>query len=214
MAWSLSIPYVLSANFHGGDVVANYPFDGTRNLQNVYSATPDDLLFKQIALTYSTNHRFMSARSNFANGITNGAEWYVLYGGMQDWNYLNTNDFEITVELSMRKFPQENTLSIHWNDNKKSLIEYIKFVHKGVRGVITDNATGQGIYGATISVNSIDHNVKSNPMGDYYRLLPPGDYVITVSAPNYQHKSLPVVVVDSNMATVLNFQLTSVPQKK
>jgi carboxypeptidase D len=44
---------------------------------------------------------------------------------MQDWNYANTNCFEITVELGCIKFPMADQLPSFWNANKFSLLVYM-----------------------------------------------------------------------------------------
>lgn len=63
MNWSLSVPFVLSANLHGGALVANYPFDdspkdfayssGYGNPRTVYNPTEEDEMFKYLAHTYA-----------------------------------------------------------------------------------------------------------------------------------------------------------------
>lgn len=55
-------------------------------------------------------------------GITNGAAWYPIYGSMQDWVYLATGCFELTVEVSESKWPPMASLGALWKENKASLL--------------------------------------------------------------------------------------------
>ena len=66
---------------------------------------------------------------------------------MQDYNYVNSNCFEITLEVSCCKFPKEDTLQEFWEDNKESLLKFLKLVHTGVTGFVKDqNGEGKGYF--------------------------------------------------------------------
>lgn len=165
MEWLQQYPFVLSANLHGGDLVANYPLDSSFDGKNEYSASPDDDIFRQLALTYSTNHKKMSQQikdktcitpdDNFEDGITNGADWYPVPGGMQDYNYLHTNSFELTLELGCDKFPADKRLKTFWDDNKPALIAFMEMSHAGIKGIVSNGVTNEAIPDAVIKVGSL-----------------------------------------------------------
>jgi len=189
----LSQPWVLSANFHDGAVVASYPWDDYQGHKRTtgYSTTPDHEIFMHLASAYSSNHQTMldhnvCQRWFFFDGITNGADWYPLYGGMQDFNYIYSNDMEITMELSCCKYPKKYYLNKEWERNKVSLIKYLQQVHSGVKGMVMTTSLSNGetpLSNAVITVEDstgveIEKNVTSSSRGEFWRLLLPGDYTI------------------------------------
>ena len=74
----------------------------------------------------------------FANGTTNGAAWYPLTGGMQDYNYIWHGCMEVTLELSCCKYPAAEELPQFWDDNRASLLQFLGEAHRGVKGFVKD----------------------------------------------------------------------------
>ena len=93
-----------------------------------------------MAKAYASNHDNMaSARhcgDNFNNGVTNGAQWYPITGGMQDFNYLYGGAMEITVEVSCCKFPDKAKLFDEWFYNDMAFLGYLEQAQTGIKGGI------------------------------------------------------------------------------
>ncbi|KAL4641499.1 carboxypeptidase Z-like [Arapaima gigas] len=195
MKWIRSIPFVISASLHGGELVVSYPYDLSKHPQEekMFSPTPDEQVFKQLARTYADAHATMAdnntercgAPFGIRGGIINGAQWYSFPGGMSDFNYLHTNCFEVTVELGCDKFPAEHELYSEWQRNKEALLSFMESVHRGIKGIVKDKH-GKGIKGARVSVRGIWHDVTTAEDGDYWRLLTPGIHIVSAHAPGYR----------------------------
>ncbi|XP_064602473.1 carboxypeptidase E-like isoform X2 [Liolophura sinensis] len=233
--WLFQYPFVLSANLHGGDLVANYPFDSTRSgKQREYTASPDDATFRYLAEMYALPHGLMAKKHKPCDmsgddkfykqgGITNGGGWYSVTKGMQDFNYLATNCFEITLELGCDKFPPAADLPMYWEQNKDALVNYILQSHVGIKGMVVDRVSDTPISGATVKVYNmtdgkyqyINHDITSAKGGDYYRLLIDGQYRVDVQAPGYRTATKCLVVENDvmNGAQVVHFELSPLGEK-
>ena len=81
-------------------------------------------------------------------------------------------------------------------------------VHRGVYGIVKDE-DGKPIAGARVSVINRKHDMFTAKDGDYWRLLVPGSYDLTVSAQGYEHETQTATVAPRK-ATTLNFVLKKI----
>ncbi|MBU1168394.1 MAG: carboxypeptidase regulatory-like domain-containing protein [Proteobacteria bacterium] len=205
MAWTLDDSSTLSANFHTGSLLVNYPLDYTLAL------SPDDALFQSISLAYAMNNTDMYDHSFYENGIVRGAVWYEIYGSLQDWAYLGLGENHVTVEVSTDKSPDADLLLNLWDSNRESILAFMETVHTGIGGQIRDYDSNEPLK-AWVSISDNDHLVFSHAQTGYFqRMLLPGTYDITVGAPGYHSRTFEGQTVSENMTTRLDLTLEIAP---
>lgn len=198
---------VMSANFHGGAEVVNYPWDTWSHV------TADDnwwqFVSRQYADTVHANAPW-GYMNYLNNGITNGYAWYEITGGRQDYMNYFQQCREVTLEISDTKLLPASQLINHWNYNYRSLLNYLEQSTYGVTGVITDTITGEPVY-AQVFISGHDEDssmvFSSVPIGNYHRLLKAGTYNITYFADGYMPRTRKNVVVNDLSTTIVNVQL-------
>lgn len=209
MKWVEQRKFTASASLHGGALVANYPWDGVQDgsSRKEYFACPDDKTFSYLASVYSRSHYNMSSSKEFEGGIVNGALWYPIYGGMQDWNYIAGGCFELTLEISDEKWPKADELPTLFDYNRVSMLNLVASLLKAcIHGRILASDTGQPLP-ASVIIKGIDYAVNaSRTFGDYHRLLAPGEsYEVTATMSGFKSKTTKVYLEDE--AVSLDFVL-------
>lgn len=209
MRWSAERSFALSANFHGGTLVVNYPYDHEPGVPSGQPAiSPDEALFEAISLAYASNNPPMRASTAFPGGVTNGSAWYAITGSMQDWSYRFMGCMEVTVEVGYSKWPAASTLPTYWSDNRDAILAYVEQAHIGARGVVLDRATGAPLR-AKVDVAGNGQPVFTSPQaGNYHRLLLPGTYHLSWSAPGFITYRADNVPVAGGPATRVDVQLS------
>ncbi|XP_016422867.1 inactive carboxypeptidase-like protein X2 isoform X3 [Sinocyclocheilus rhinocerous] len=187
-----------------------------RQNEGALRETADENLFRWLAMTYAHSHLTMTENHRGSchtddvtggQGIINRASWKPVVGSMNDFSYLHTNCFEISIFLGCDKFPHESELASEWENNREALLAFIEQVHRGIKGVVRD-VDGNLLANATVSVEGIKHDVKTAAAGDYWRLLNPGEYRVTARADGYSSQTrLCIVGYDAN-ASPCSFSLT------
>ena len=207
MALAEANNFVMAANTHGGAEVVNYPWD------TWYHLSADDAWWQFVSHEFADTAQANSPSSymnGFNDGISNGAQWYSIAGGRQDYmNYFH-HCREVTLEISDIKLIPENQLNAHWDYTHRSFINYMKQSYFGVKGMITDSCTGEPIK-AKVEVLNHDmdesHVYSREGLGNYHRLLKQGSYDLKYSAEGYFPKTYYDVQVNDYDSTVLDVEL-------
>lgn len=193
--------FVMGANYHGGSEVVNYPWDNTHALH------ADDDWYRLVSREYADlcQQHDTNYMDDLNNGITNGADWYMIGGGRQDYMNGYHQCREVTIECSGNKLVPANTLPMYWDYNKEAIFAFMNQCLYGVHGTVADATTGQPIE-ATITVNGHDEEysfVSSHlPVGDYHRPIKGGNYSFIFTAEGYCPQ-----IIDVNVADYETFNL-------
>ncbi|MBO7459796.1 MAG: carboxypeptidase regulatory-like domain-containing protein, partial [Bacteroidales bacterium] len=194
--------FVMGANYHGGAEVMNYPWD------NTYTLHADDQWYQLISHEYADLCHVQSSNymTDYNNGVTNGAQWYMIGGGRQDYMNGYAECRELTIECSNTKCPSGSQMPNFWNINKNSIFAFVNQCLNGIHGTVVDAASKAPIGGATITLTGHDDQYSTVstqlPNGDFHRPVKAGTYNVRITKNGYEAYETQVTVADGQAVTV------------
>lgn len=210
MAFLQEQHFTMSANIHSGAEVVNYPWDYQ------YELHADDEWYRFVSREYADEARAVDPgyMALFEDGITNGAQWYRINGGRQDYVNYYLNGREVTLELSLDFRMDSELLDEYWEKNERSLMNYMAQCLYGIRGTVSDSESGFPLE-ARIGIPDFDQSYSSvfsgSVHGDFYRLIEEGSYDLVISAAGHSNDTVRMVEVENYRATHLDITLEPWP---
>src|SRR5664280_123233 len=199
--------FVISANFHSGDEVVNYPWDRWARLH------ADNDWFYDISRKFADTVHVNSVpgyMTEFDDGITDGYDWYSINGGRQDFVTYELHGREVTIELDFNFVTPTTSLDALWQYNWRSLLGYLENALYGIHGKVTDDSNGNPVK-AMIYINGHDSDssqVFSDSLnGNFTRLIAPGIWTLKVSAKDYYSTTVSNVAVVNGIPVNLDIKL-------
>jgi hypothetical protein len=189
--------FVISHTYHSGAECVNYVWnyadadhhDGTDH------PTPDDDVIEDIA------HGYADVCNPPMTWVTNGCEWYATWGDLNDWSYGERSDNDYTIELYNGWNPPDEQIITYCNKHIPALLYTCEAALTiGIKGIVQDGASHEPLK-ANIDVDDRQWPWFTDPaMGDFYRLLLPGTYDVTISASGYSPVTMnEVQVIEGTM---------------
>ena len=178
MDFSAGEAFTLGLSFHTGALVCCVPWNsGPRVHSRDPQPTEDDSVFLRLADRYVSRHQRMRTGTRFPGGIVNGAEWYVSYGGLVDWDYgargCNSLTIEICRDCDMSPF-------FYWEENKGAILSFLGSVNHNRAYGILQTSGGDPIVGHRISIKDTRRGhsfpVYTGSNGLFGKILTPGQY--------------------------------------
>jgi hypothetical protein len=200
--------FVISANFHSGAEVVNYPWD---RWYSKFHA--DDQWFYDISREYAdTVHKYSGAAymNGFDNGVTRGSDWYVIYGGRQDYVTYTLHGREVTIELDDSYVTPGAQLPLLWEYNYHSFIGYLENALYGIHGKVVDAKTSEPVMARIFIPN---HDIDSSDVfsdsltGSFTRLIAAGSWNLSVTANGYNDTIVSAVSVSQWQRTDITIRM-------
>jgi len=205
--------FTLSANFHGGAELVNYPWDTWTSASKTHA---DDSWFIHFSRQYADSAQANSPTGYLTeenNGITNGGDWYVITGGRQDYMNWWHHCREVTIEISDTKTPSSDQLPNFWTYNRGAFLSYLESARQGFYGIVK-NTLGDPVK-AKVFITSHDRDssyvYSSQATGFYSRPIEPGTWEVTYSAIGYIPQKHNITI--SNWNASINQSITLVPAR-
>jgi len=200
--------FILSANFHSGAEVVNFPWD------RWWRWHADNDWFYLISRKYADTAHLYSPPGYMTfldDGVTNGFDWYSIYGGRQDFVTYELQGREVTIELDDEYVTPAANLNSLWEYNRRSLTGFLQNALYGIHGSVSDINTGDPV-AARIFIQNHDkdssHIYSDTLTGSFTRLLSPGLWDLTVSASGYVDVLSEDIIVNEGQRTVISIQMT------
>ena len=201
--------FTIAANLHGGAEVFNYPWDSWMSSQHSHA---DADWWEYVGHNFAdTCHLYSNTyMTEENNGVTEGGDWYVITGSMQDYHNFYLGTRHVTIEVCEDKVLSSNQLPNYWNYVYHSFLNLVAEADNGIHGIVTDSLTGEPLQALVFIENhDIDHSYVETalPYGDYHRPVKAGQYTVTYSAEGYLPKTIVTTIADGEKSAQ-NVQLS------